>query len=943
MMDMANIRHKIDLLSKILIGSCLFILSCSLMDEGIRKDSKNLKGIEKIGNYIQHLAVSEGSKEMMITIEAEEPILFTQFRQIQPERLIIDVTGGVWGKLEGQINVKNGFVTSIVNTQLDSQSITIARMEVFLEDNVLCELFPKYKKLTLLFTKKETPRGNLALEKSEKVEILSNKEGEEIKPQIENVTVTSEKEPQLSISLKKDIKDEERKEPINLKKEESTLKVEDKNQLKSEDKKEERNLHRGIDAMIFEENNNLLLKSASSANELKIVPAGNIIDFFITKGNGNVQFVLIGDGEFKNFDSFRLMKPDRIVVDIWEIQRAFKNKVLPGDGLYFNRVRFGDYRDKVRVVFDLKKNEPIPYELKRKGNNLIVAFGKDINSRDINSKYKHDLPIGTDYEVSKKIMKSGGGSVINPSSIFQDKPNPFRTLEAKLMRVSHADNSEPLKDPFPKKGGSLIDIPPASSTSQSEQAPSQLSFPKIHTGLEPGKVYTGRRIDLDFQDIDIHNVFRLIGEISNLNIIVDERVKGRITMRLVDIPWDQALDIILQTKDLGMIVEGNVLMIAPLKDLRQKEADIQRAIQAKEKAIAEAEMAKQEAAIKARERQAELEPLITETIFINYSKAKDVEKQFKTYLTKRGTILMDERTNSLTITDVKGTIQTIKSLLERLDTPTPQVMIEARIVQADRSFGRSLGIQWGAQGLWNNPRDNRDIFAAYSGYTTAYQPSTPSVDHYSRWDNLSASQFAVNFPASVLTGLTPAAMGFKFGRIVGDIFSLDLKLSMAEAEGLTRIISRPKITTLDNIKATIKSGESIPYETVSEQGTQTTFVDAVLELTVTPHVTPDGKVKMDIKATKNAIGTFRSATGAPSITKRETETQVLVSNGETTVIGGIFEQTKETTLQAVPWFSKIPILGWLFKGKTWQDKNNELLIFITPFIIKEAPSKSTIS
>jgi type IV pilus assembly protein PilQ len=459
---------------------------------------------------------------------------------------------------------------------------------------------------------------------------------------------------------------------------------------------------------------------------------------------------------------------------------------------------------------------------------------------------------------------------------------------------------------------------------------------------------------LDFKDADIHNILRLIGEVSNLNIITSDDVKGKITIRLMAVPWDQALDVILSTKNLIKIEEGNIIRITTADNVRKEMDDKQ-----KEEATV----------IKSLENRENAEEMATETFRLNYAKAMDLARVImgamiggaitpgvgppKPLLSTRGSVRADDRTNTLIIRDTQVRIQEIRGILATLDLPTPQVLIEARIVQAQTSFIRTLGVQWGGSynsvgsnysyGLTgNNPSASagwgftpgatsiatQTAPAAIAGVTTATGSTFPGPSNA-----LVPSNFIVNFPGS--TANTPAGgLGISFGKLTGDLVNLDLRLQMGETDSVVRVISRPKLATLDYKQAIIKQGQKIPYETTSAAGTQVQFIDAVLSLDVTPHVTPDASILMKLKVTRDAQGTFRSPINqVPSIDNREATSEVLVKDGETLVIGGIYESTNSEVYQGIPWLMKIPILGWLFKNQELQSIRNELLIFVTPTII----------
>jgi len=404
--------------------------------------------------------------------------------------------------------------------------------------------------------------------------------------------------------------------------------------------------------------------------------------------------------------------------------------------------------------------------------------------------------------------------------------------------------------------------------------------------------YPGKKVSLDFQDADIINVLRLLAEVSKLNMVIGDNVAGKVTIKMLDVPWDQALDVILKMKGLGKVYEDNVLRIDTLSNIARQQED----------------------EAKAKDAMVKAEDILTQILPVNYAKAGDIAESIKKSLSTRGDITVDIRTNMLIIKDIKDKQEEIDKLLKILDRPTPQVLIEARIVQADSNFAKDLGIQWGGS-YTSTPGDyNVGIISGPGGSVGA--PTTG---------------FAVNLPAAGVAG-TKGSVGFTIGKTIGDAFNLDLRLSAGETKGLTKVLSAPKIATLDNREATIQQGESIPYKTVSQTGTKTEFIDATLTLKVTPKVTPDGHIAMNIRISKNRQGSI-VVEGTPSINKKEATTEVLVKDGETTVIGGIYEITDVDNVSGIPWFYQVPIFSWLFKSTQKSNIKSELLIFITPKII----------
>ena len=428
--------------------------------------------------------------------------------------------------------------------------------------------------------------------------------------------------------------------------------------------------------------------------------------------------------------------------------------------------------------------------------------------------------------------------------------------------------------------------------------------------------YNGRRIDLDLKDADIHNILRLLADVGRVNIVTADDVAGSVTIRMRNVPWDQALDVVLQAKSLGMVRSGNLIRVAPL-DRLQKERELRLAA------------AKQEY---------ELTPLETRLIPVSYASADELQARAKDLLSPRGSIAVDERTNVLISRDISGNLNNIEELIRSLDTQTPQVLIEARIVEATSRYGRDLGIQWGGDSTFSSATGNPTGVAFPSRVTTsggAYDGNTPTAGLSPFVRNVTQPNFAVNLPAAVGTG-QGGAIGFNLGSIDNN-FNLTLRLSASEASGLLRIVSSPRILTLDNREARINQGTLIPFSQISAQGVQTTFQEAKLQLLVKPHVTAEGSVSMHVKINRDEPDFNQtSARGDPTILKREAETDLLVMDGHTAVIGGIYTRNTGRNLDQVPFFGDIPILGVLFQRRRASDTRNELIIFLTPRIVNRA-------
>lgn len=423
---------------------------------------------------------------------------------------------------------------------------------------------------------------------------------------------------------------------------------------------------------------------------------------------------------------------------------------------------------------------------------------------------------------------------------------------------------------------------------------------------------TQKRITIDLREADIANVLRLIADEGNVNIIASSDVNGSITLRLRSVPLDEAMVVILRSRGLGWEQTGSIIRVAPAEVFQQEYDDRLRL-------LANA---------------AELEPVLVRIIPVNYADAGRISGLVSGVLSSRGQITVDDRNNALIVTDIGSQLEMAEQMVERVDTQTPQILIEARIVETNDQFRRQLGIQWGGDYVADQANGNATGLrfpstigiaggAADSQSPTAGTSSTPN--------------YAVNLPAPAGTG-TGGAIGFTFGSLSG-AFNLNLRLSAAEETGSIKVISAPRIMTINNERASITSGVSIPVSVVSAAGAQTVFFDASIALNVTPRVTADGSIFLDLDIQKNEPDFENTgARGDPSIIRREARTQLLSGDGDTTVIGGIFQRNTGFSQSRVPFFAAIPVLGPLFRNSSQTDVRNELLIFITPRIVNREQS-----
>ena len=404
------------------------------------------------------------------------------------------------------------------------------------------------------------------------------------------------------------------------------------------------------------------------------------------------------------------------------------------------------------------------------------------------------------------------------------------------------------------------------------------------------RVYTGEKIAVDFYETDVKNVFRIIRAVSGENFAIDKDVKGEVTMTLENpVPWDQVLDLVLKMNLLGMVKEQGITRIAPLESLRNEE----------DKRL---DYIKSERLSK--EIQKSLAPLKTDYILISYSNVNDIKPHLERILTKdRGTITLDVRTNQVIITDTAEKVAQAREIVSRIDRITPQVIIEARIVEASSNFTRAFGVKWSSDTSYNEGTNNGKGHHAYG------------------------SNVAMDFSVD-----TSNSIGINFSRLTGSTLLLDAKLTALETKGTGKIVSSPKIMTLDNKKATIKQGVEIPYQTVDDGDVNVEFKKVELRLEVTPHVTADHRIAMKVMIDKNDVGSITN--GVPGLNTKGVETELIMNDGETIVIGGIIKSNKTFAESGFPLLSQIPILGWLFKNRTRVEEKQELLVFLTPRIVK---------
>jgi type IV pilus assembly protein PilQ len=594
---------------------------------------------------------------------------------------------------------------------------------------------------------------------------------------------------------------------------------------------------------------------------------------------GQLSFTIKADGTLR-YQDFFLGNPDRLVVDFVDVVSRAALRNMEVNEAPVRKVRLAQFSaasPKVaRLVLDLSARAP--YRIVEGSDGLKIVFGE--------GEAPHPAALAALRTDSDSAVEAAPGPVAEAAPGPQILPAPAPLLPA------------PLPDP------------------QEPAAPVNPESFQARTPTPGEKIYTGHPISLDFKDGDLQDIFRLFADISGLNIVVNPGVSGKVTLKLNEVPWDQALDLILKANGLGYTLEGNVIRIARLSDLQKEEQDRRKLEE--EKALA-----------------GNLE-VWNKTL--SYAKATELQDTVKKVaLSARGTITLDPRTNTMIITDLPANLAKARDLIADLDRATPQVEIEARIVVTSRNFTRDLGIQWGFNHV-QTPQFGNTTGMTFPNSMIINGSAVPATGGINPDNQLQSSAagiglagrgYAVNLPAAGFS----SGIGISLGNILGN-FNLDLALTALERQGRGRLLSTPKVTTQNNHAAEIKQGVQIPIQTVANNTVTVTFKDAVLTLKVTPQITEANTVILDLSVENNAADFANLVNGIPPINTQSAQTQVLVKDGATAVIGGIFQSNEQTSQATTPFLGRVPILGYLFRNRFVTNTNNELLLFNTPRIIK---------
>jgi type IV pilus assembly protein PilQ len=650
--------------------------------------------------------------------------------------------------------------------------------------------------------------------------------------------------------------------------------------------------------------------------------------------------------------TFTVDNPARIALDLPETSVAMSSRRVDVKQGVLDTVNVAEANGRTRVVLNV--DNLVPYETEVRGNTIVITIGAGGSSAPSTSAPSTSMAAATSggarapagassvSNIDFRRGSDGSGRVVVeltnsrvPADLRQEGGrilvNFAKTSlpESLMQRLDVADFATPVStvDALRVADGTRLVIAASGDYEQLAYQSDNVytieikPIVKLPPELQDQKEYTGERLTLNFQDIETRAVLQLLADTSGQNMVISDTVAGNVTLRLQNVPWDQALDIVMRTKGLDMRRDGNVMYIAPAAEISAREKEL----------------------LAARAEVQELAPLRTEYLQVNYAKASDLAALIKSgtnssLLSERGSVAIDERTNTLLIQDSSERLGDIRRLVSTLDIPVRQVLIEARIVIVNDDFTRELGVRFGAQIALDHGGSQGDGIIGGGNYVVADddvviddQPGIANTGNgWAMPDPV--ERYMVNLPIA-----NPA------GRIAMTLldsdYLVDLELSAAQAEGRSEIISSPRLITANQREATIEQGVEIPYQESSSSGATTTqFKKAVLSLKVTPQITPDNRVILDLTVAKDSVGELvASATGGfvPSIDTREIVTQVLVNDGQTVVLGGILETERRDAENKVPLLGDLPFLGHLFKQTTATDNKGELLIFVTPRILRE--------
>jgi type IV pilus assembly protein PilQ len=662
-----------------------------------------------------------------------------------------------------------------------------------------------------------------------------------------------------------------------------------------------------------------------------------------------LEVKLVLDGPAPQPVAFTIDNPARLAVDLPGTAVALQSRRIDVKSGGVDSIVAAEASGRTRVVFNLDSLQP--YTTRADGNNVYVtlggAAGNQAAAATVSTAANAAAAPGTfavekvdfrrgsdgagriivrtsDPRVQASVKQEGGRTVVDfpRTSVAAEVARRYDVVDFATPVNSFDVTSTP-------NGARIIvnatgDYEQLGYQSDREYVLELRQRTKAAAAAEPGKKeYRGERLTLNFQDIETRAVLQLLAETSGQNIVVSDTVQGNVTLRLQNVPWDQALDIVMRTKGLDKRQEGNVIYVAPAEELAAREKQM----------------------LESQKSLTELAPVRTEYLQVNYAKASDLASLIKSQgkgslLSERGSLAIDERTNTLLLQDTSDRLADIRRLVQTLDIPVKQVLIEARIVIVNDDFSRELGVRFGGAFVGNYGSNDGLMYVSNSGLNSAdgsrgpiIAPGGPGgagVDGSSVATGL--DRYLVNLPVANPAGRLAMTL-------LDSDYVVDLEITAAQREGRGEVVSAPRVITANGKEAVIEQGTEIPYqESASSGATTTQFKKAVLSLKVTPQITPDDRVILDLTVSKDSVGQILpSATGGsvPSIDTREITTQVLVNDGQTVVLGGILETERRDTVNKVPFLGDVPGLGWLFRSKGKTDNKDELLIFVTPKILRE--------
>jgi type IV pilus assembly protein PilQ len=629
-----------------------------------------------------------------------------------------------------------------------------------------------------------------------------------------------------------------------------------------------------------------------------------IRDIEITRVNDQTQVRVIGSGQLA-YEALRLSKPERLVLDFAGASVRTAKKTLEVGRDPVVAVRLGQFKPGVaRVVIDLTRE--VSYSVSTDANGLTVAFGSTVAAQapqPVPSRTEGPAVAREGRPVERyQVVSQGTAAPVTVEMV----PAPVAASASK-QQVAQESKLVELPANLTQPSGALATPQPAKVEPAAPAAAPEPAVPQARPAAASQQVgrYTGEPISVNFKDVDLKDFFRLIHEVSGLNVVVDPGVKGSLTLVMEDVPWDQILDIVLQNNNLDKQIDGNVLRVAT-RDALKREAEVRRDLT---------------------KAQAEAVDQVTSTRVLSYAKATNLRDTLRKFLSSRGEILADERSNTLIIRDIPSVLPEIDNLIKQLDRKSQQVEIEARVVAATRTFARDIGTQFGFATTSTGGRSVYGGLVGSAAHTSPIStgpalPAPPLVVSGS-----TSMPLSTNFPAAAATS------GASFIHRSPN-FALDFILSAAESKGVGKLLSKPRLVTQNNEKATVKQGTKIPVQTVINNTISVQFIDAVLRLEVTPQITADGTVFMEVVVENTAIDSgVPRVNNIPALSTQSAETRVTVADGETVVIGGVIISQQRTDISQVPLIGSIPLIGHLFKRTSVSTSSQELLFFITPRIV----------